>query len=80
MAELNDLPEVETEIAELSHLDFSRFADCVAIVGLYLRLQIIEAIVTDDEFARRVFKAYSATAKNRIVKTLLDPESSVEVN
>jgi len=62
------------------HSDFSRFADCVAIVGLCLRLQIIEAIVTDDTFARTVFKAYSATAKMRLVKSLLDPESTVEVN
>jgi hypothetical protein len=61
-------------------IDFSRFADCVTIAGLCLRLQIIEAIVTDDEFARRVFRAFSATAKLKTVKTLLDPESTVEVN
>lgn len=54
--------------------DFSRFWDSIYTAYLAERLTLVYAAVSNDSFARHVFKAYSASAKLRIVAQLCTAE------
>ncbi len=51
-------------------IDFEYFFSQVVVVGLLTRLQIINVVANDETFSARVFKAWSAKARLRIVATL----------
>lgn len=59
-------------------LDFATFFERIAAVSLLIRMQLVWQVATDDVFAAKMFKAFSATAKLKVAAALLTAES-VEV-
>ncbi len=59
---------------------FEMFFCQIAIAGLLLRLQLCATVADKDlTFAEKMFRAYSATARLRVVKSLCETPV-VEVN
>lgn len=44
--------------------------DAIAVASICQRLQLVYMVLTDETFARRCFKAYSATAQVRVAAAL----------
>lgn len=51
--------------------DFNRFFEQVTVYIFCQRLQIVFDIASDEVLAARVFKAFSATARLRVIKAVL---------
>lgn len=56
-------------------LDFAAFFERIAAVATLIRAQLAYKIAADDQFAQRVFHAYSATAKLRAIKNIMEADS-----
>jgi hypothetical protein len=55
-------------------LDFNAFFTQVVIAALLTRVFLIHSVATQETFAARVFKAYSANARLRVVASLCNAE------
>jgi peroxiredoxin len=62
---LDELPELE-----LYAPDFGAFFTQACIVMLLTRIHLVYCVAVNDTFAARVFKAYSATAKVKVIGQL----------
>lgn len=56
-------------------LDFAAFFERIAAVATLIRAQLAYKIAADDQFAQRVFKAHSATARLRAIQKIMEAES-----
>ena len=48
-------------------LDFSAFFGAIAMASMLIRMQVIYNLATDEMFAVRTFRAYSAPARLRAI-------------
>lgn len=51
-------------------IDFNLFFERVVCAAIATRVQLIYSVATEDTFAARCFKAYSATAKLKVIVAL----------
>ena len=65
--------------AAAAAMDFAAFGDAVAWCSWLVRLQVIFNVATDDLFSAKMFKAYSATARLRVIAKLCNA-TELEVN
>ena len=47
--------------------DFVAFFECLAMASMLIRVQVIYNLATDELFAMRTFRAYSASARLRAI-------------
>jgi hypothetical protein len=79
--DLDEMPDLYLPAgpSRSAEVDFASFWERIASISVLIRAQLAYRIATDDVFATRVFKAFSATARLRAIAALMSAES-VEVH